>query len=725
MVTIAPSDELINKAAIILKEIYNKRDENKKLDDTERKDGVLKSFGSVFSLDNIDSLQYEKVKEFADEEDNEHWRGLPRHRNIVKQNFDENKKALKILLDQEEGTVQTRLLKAQKISKGMGPEFLTAILYVEYPREYAVLNQITYTALKDLELVDYKYSSYNLIKNYSSTNGIILRLKELTGLDLWELDRAFFDYATIDQNTKNINQNKPKWFVEKTYEKFHKIESIQNSNIGKILYSPKTAKNGSNIYKEITEIKPGDYIIHLVMDKDKSITGVSMAKGRAMPFKIPPGNKWSGDGVMIELEGLKQLSPSLKWSEIIENEKNRLIQLSDHYKGRFYNENLGLHMGSYLSAAPEELVSIINDAYMSKTGKNIPYFKSSASAQPKSDAASNQSEEIQKNMPKNIILHGPVGTGKTFYAKLLALGLTNHKISGIKDIEALLSGGPEKVNFFSNLKSGGQIKTVTFHQSYGYEDFIGGIKAVTGGNGNIEYKVVPGVFKTLCDTARKDINKPYVIIIDEINRGDISRIFGELITLIEDDKRSNKDSEGITIKLPNFDEEFSVPENVYIIGTMNDSDKSIALLDVALRRRFLFFLVPPYSKIIEGWINEKIKDEKFKNTVINLFNMLNKNISETKGEDFRIGHAFFKELKDTDDNSYETLRQIFLYKIIPLLKEIYYGRDEILYGTVLKGKFFKRIEGSENVYYQRNGDSLDSTESFRLELNNLLDKKDD
>ena len=721
----APSDDLISKAAIILKEIYNKRDESKKLDDKEEKEETLKKFGPIFSLDNIDSLQYKQVDEFAEFNKNHHWTHLKRNIKYVRENFDGTKKALKILVDPKHGPVKTRLLDARQLSKGMGPAFLTAILYVEFPDSCAVLNETTYNVLKDLGLVNFSSSNNNLIKNYSSVNDIILKLKELTGLDLWELDWAFNDYQKIDQNAKNINQNKPRWFVEKTNQATHNIQSVPNTGIGEILRSPKADAKGRDIYHEMTEINPGDYIIHLVMDKNNSITGVSMAKEKASSFVTPPGNLWPGDNFVVKLEGFTKLSPPLKWSEIKEKEKNRLIQLSDHYKGRFYNEDLGLHMGAYLSAAPEELVSIINDVYMSKTGKNIPYFTSSASAKPKPDAASNQSEEVQKNMPKNMILHGPVGTGKTFYATLLARGLINNKISGIKDIESLLSGDPEKVNFLSNLKSGEQIKTVTFHQSYGYEDFIGGIKAVTGGNGNIEYKVVPGVFKTLCDTARKDINKPYVIIIDEINRGDISRIFGELITLIEDDKRSNKYSEGITIKLPNFDEEFSVPENVYIIGTMNDSDKSIALLDVALRRRFLFFLVPPDSKIIEGWINEKIKDEKFKNIVIDLFNMLNKSISETKGEDFIIGHAFFKELKDTDDDPYETLRQIFLYKIIPLLKEIYYGRDEILYGTVLKGKFFKRIEGSENVYYQIIAHSLDSTGNFESELNNMLYKKDD
>ena len=213
---------------------------------------------------------------------------------------------------------------------------------------------------------------------------------------------------------------------------------------------------------------------------------------------------------------------------------------------------------------------------------------------------------------------------------------------------------------------------VTFHQSYGYEEFIGGITAETDGN-SIRYRMKEGIFMELCKQARKHIDRPYVILIDEINRGDISRIFGELITLIEEDKRYvNKDSPGIALTVPNFKDKFSVPDNVFIIGTMNDSDRSIALLDVALRRRFIFFNIKPDSKVLERWIKDEGLESKVERALIEL----NKKIEKEKDADSQIGHAFFKSLENTNDER-KGLVYIFKYKIFPLLSEIFYAQDEV------------------------------------------------
>lgn len=173
----------------------------------------------------------------------------------------------------------------------------------------------------------------------------------------------------------------------------------------------------------------------------------------------------------------------------------------------------------------------------------------------------------------NTILYGPPGTGKTY-------ALTN-----------------EYFRYFEK----GCYRMVTFHQSYGYEDFVEGIRPVTANDSatGVRYEVRRGVFRDICALAKADMGRNYALFIDEINRGNISKIFGELITLVEPDKRLGADQE-LTIQLPYSGEAFGVPNNLYIIGTMNSADRSIALLDIALRRRFEFIELSPIPEAVPG-----------------------------------------------------------------------------------------------------------------------------
>ena len=344
---------------------------------------------------------------------------------------------------------------------------------------------------------------------------------------------------------------------------------------------------------------------------------------------------------------------------------------------------------------------------------------------------SGNAQSTYAKIPRNMILHGPVGTGKTYLAGILASGIIQGKITGMEDIEGLLNGksGPLQEYERKPLERT-ELTMVTFHQSYGYEEFIAGIRASTK-NGAIMYNVQEGIFMKLCKEAMKHLEKPYVILIDEINRGDISRIFGELITLIEEDKRYVNDAKpGLSLTIPNFNDEgvdnkdltykFSVPDNVFIIGTMNDSDRSIALLDAALRRRFTFFNVPPNKDILMSWISE---ESGIRDMVAKVFEEMNNRITEVKGEDSQIGHAFFKSLNgltDADESKNELLR-IFKYKILPLLKELFYGQDDTLSKKILRGRFLKKNDNSS--VYCLNKDELDPNDldSFIAEFEKLRD----
>lgn len=263
---------------------------------------------------------------------------------------------------------------------------------------------------------------------------------------------------------------------------------------------------------------------------------------------------------------------------------------------------------------------------------------------------------------KQVILYGPPGTGKTYNAELICNELAARKafkksFHNLNEVEKeIIIGGVKN----------GLVRSCCFHPAYGYEDFIEGIKAKVINNQTV-FENRDGIFKDICEEAKKDPEKNYYLIIDEINRGDIARIFGELIMLIENGKR------GKNIILPLSNSRFSVPENLYIIGTMNTADRSISLLDVALRRRFGFKeLMTDYSLF---------SDKSFEGVPLaGWLESLNERICENLGRDARnlqIGHSYFLE-KGKVINSLEKFKAIVKEDVIPLIEEYCYGDYDLI-----------------------------------------------
>lgn len=396
--------------------------------------------------------------------------------------------------------------------------------------------------------------------------------------------------------------------------------------------------------------------------------------------------------------------------------------------------------------------------------------------------------------PLNRILFGAAGTGKTF-------NTINHALSIIEDksLEDLEKEEREDLkNRFDEYKNKGQIKFVTFHQSFSYEDFVEGIRAETNDQGNLRYEVKSGIFKEICELTKttefrsilgkefgrgyilqavssdvltvkkpngnlihlsvdlanlllesvaeekisiEDLSektaldkldnnhgllepyivngynsvwanliklvlefrnqnnqptKPHVLIIDEINRGNISRIFGELITLIEDSKRQGAE-EALSVTLPYSKEEFSIPHNLYLIGTMNSSDRSLTGLDIALRRRFTFIEMPPQPNLLRDMSVEGVDIER-------LLTVINQRIEILIDRDHCIGHANFMVLKEQP--TLENLAHIFKQKIIPQLQE-YFFDDWAKINLVLNGNGMLKPKPVEKLAIFPNVDSED------------------
>jgi len=438
-------------------------------------------------------------------------------------------------------------------------------------------------------------------------------------------------------------------------------------------------------------------------------------------------------------------------------------------------------------------------------GKYIEFLKEQKEGNKKSLEFNNQREtEMQnENNSLNQILYGPPGTGKTYNTIDIAIEIIEPEFyAEYKNDRKQLK---EK---FNELKESGQIEFVTFHQSYGYEEFVEGIKAESDENGNLSYIVEPGIFKKICEKAliKEDENidklieelknyleensieidtgktkfkvtyrggktfrvspknsknpdkdypvniddikklyrnektrdniynssysigilnylydkkglkkyeeienknsKNYILIIDEINRGNISKIFGELITLIEKSKRIGAEEE-IKVKLPYSGDEFGVPQNLYILGTMNTADRSIALLDTALRRRFEFVEMMPKSEVL--------KDIEIEG--INLQNMLetiNKRIEYLYDRDHTIGHSYFLDIE-----IFEDLKNVFKNKIIPLLQEYFYDDYEKIMMVLGKG-FIEKKELKSDIFDYKNDDYLDE-EKYIYEIREEFD----
>lgn len=388
--------------------------------------------------------------------------------------------------------------------------------------------------------------------------------------------------------------------------------------------------NKRRIYQRFEEAEVGDKVIAYETTPVKAIVGICKVE-KSLENNIITFKKIEQFAHPIPFKDIKDI-PELQEMEYFKNNQGSLFKVTNEEYNILMDiirEENPVTKKTYKKYSSDEF---LNDVYMSKE----------------------QYEEIKSLIKEkqNIILEGSPGVGKTYMAKKLVYSLIGEK-------------------------NDDQIEMIEFHQNYSYEDFIEGYRPNEDGKLELE----KGIFSRFCVAAENNPDKDFYLIIDEINRGNLSKIFGELLMLIEKDKRET------SVTLAYSKVKFKVPKNLYLIGLMNTADRSIAIIDYALRRRFSFVdIMPAYE-------NEKFKDyvasfnnEKL-NRIIKTIKDLNKEISNdvSLGEEFMIGHSYFCNL--TKENLDNKIDLIVKYEIKPLLKEYWFDNKEKL------DEWKKKLEG--------------------------------
>src|SRR5574344_434718 len=447
----------------------------------------------------------------------------------------------------------------------------------------------------------------------------------------WPYDGTKITKTLTDISKSNFVKKIENLFNNKTKKNYWwlvaspKIWSFEKMPLGGVQSYTLYNDNGNQrrVFQNFLDAQKGDIVIGYEATPVKQVVALAMVEKAA-------------DDKEIYFRKTEALLNPIDYSEIKDNPELSNMEF-------IRNKN-----GSFFKLTPEEyntLIDTIREENPKQTSKQYPEYKEDQFLK----EVFIQPDEYAKLKQlllskKNIILQGAPGVGKTFSAKRLA-----YSIMGEED--------------------NSRIEFIQFHQNYSYEDFIMGYKPKEDGG----FELKRGVFYNFCKRAQNDPSKKYFFIIDEINRGNLSKIFGELLMLIENDYRGEKNE----IRLAYNDETYFVPKNLYIIGMMNTADRSLAMIDYALRRRFSFFDIRPGFdsngfKTYQASLNDKLF-----NQVIDAIKNINKDIEkdDSLGKGFCIGHSYFCNQSSPIDTMW--LSNVINYDIIPMLSEYWFDNKEM------------------------------------------------
>ena len=592
-------------------------------------------------------------------------------------------KMIKLLADVKNASTREDAYKAVENSgidhwNGIATGSLSEMLHCLRPEDFPVMN--SNEGLNDIyTLLLPKKKRERTISNYMEWTRELAQMKDR--------EFPFRNFRVIDLAQRLLGKkNAP---AVPSFIVFQNDTFDKELSAGHIM-SPLTDKSGKMPWhwKTLAEVIKGDVIFHMVSQRIKAI---SLANGSVHD---------DGTDQFVDCEYHVLPNPvdlNLFRQTIIDELKGQ--KNAPFNKKGTGNQGYLFHLKDSLAKA------FAKEAIKNNPGEDLSFLEPLLGGTP-SQQQTNQEQEAttmakySRPIGLNTILYGPPGTGKTYNAVLYAVSIIEHKSVEEVTEEANKDYGTVKSRYDKYL-SDGLIAFTTFHQSYGYEDFIEGIKPQADPSTHtIDYPVVDGIFKKFCIGARamneNHQKSPHVFIIDEINRGNISKIFGELITLIESSKREGAREE-ISAKLPYSGELFSVPDNVYILGTMNTADRSIALLDTALRRRFDFVEMMPEANVLREKGCDKVISGGKEFDVAAALEAMNRRIEVLYDREHTLGHALFMGLRK--DSSLDSLAAIFRNSIIPLLQEYFYEdyeKIQLVLGDNAKPDDIKFVRDREN-----------------------------
>ena len=388
--------------------------------------------------------------------------------------------------------------------------------------------------------------------------------------------------------------------------------------------------NKRRVYRHFEAVHPSDVVIGYESSPTKQIKAI---------FEITKPLHQTEKGEVIEFLLTEKLEIPVFWSELQNNPALKDCEVFINNQGSLFK----------LTAEEYDIIrdiidskNIAQEKRLSRTESKPYSFRDDADKPFISEKDFAQAVELLRRK-KNIILQGPPGVGKTFIARKIAYELMG-------------------------FKNDAQIEMVQFHQSYSYEDFVQGLRPDGSG-----FKLKNGVFYSFCQQALLHPERDFFLIIDEINRGNLSKIFGELMMLIEADKRNSK----FAVKMTYSDDEedrFFVPPNLHIIGTMNTADRSLAMVDYAMRRRFAFIpLHPEFDDVFTEFLKEKGISKTSVDFICNAVSKINQEIVSdlNLGAGFQIGHSYFCSVNKNIDEK-DWMKEIVTFEIKPLLEEIWF-----------------------------------------------------